>query len=215
MWARLCGACPSCRRSSSLICGFEGLGIPGISTTYTNLDCPQLQPSIYFPTQLEILANICSIFRDKEPSQGAIKKHGWSVLVDEVTNEPRARYSASQDSIVGVCREHAHQTDLSSLSDNPVEKLQDVQAALKSGKCHLAKEITVVALAPFAATDYNARVFLASPTCKTESEEFQLALIQQVLFCWKLSPRGKLPFGKIWTFATDGDPKRRRAVHGI
>ncbi|CEL58799.1 hypothetical protein RSOLAG1IB_12200 [Rhizoctonia solani AG-1 IB] len=55
-------------------------------------------------------------------------------------------------------------------------------------------------------------VVLMSGTCKTESVDSQLALLKIVYQAYKKSPNGAAALGPIWSFATDGDARRRLAL---
>jgi hypothetical protein len=135
-------------------------------------------------------------------------------MLDKVAVEPRLRYSAQQDAVSGVCREHAERADLCAMSirDSPVDTLFKTKALLDAGKCHPAAEATMAAIAKFGKSDYHACVILGSSTCKTEKATKQAELIEQILKCWKQSPDGECKHGPIWSVCTDGDARRRLAI---
>ncbi|KAG8697896.1 hypothetical protein FRC08_006250 [Ceratobasidium sp. 394] len=198
---------------------YRGLGLPGLTTTYQQMNCPHLRPSIYFPTTADVSFNIASMFRPiHEPSasnQSQPCRRLWSILIDEVAVEKRPHYYSSGDAIAGICREHSSSLDLTAVTSRGLAGIQAVQASLESSACHHAREATVVAIAGFGkeAIDYSACVVLVSGTCKTESERDGFQLIHTVIESWKVSPQGEAMHGPIASLATDGDPTRRRAFH--
>ncbi|KAG9075570.1 hypothetical protein FRC06_010019, partial [Ceratobasidium sp. 370] len=58
-------------------------------------------------------------------------------------------------------------------------------------------------------------VVLISGTCKTEPVEDQKALISLVLEAWATSTYGESALGSVWSIATDGDARRRQAIHAL
>lgn len=200
---------------------FKGLGLPGLSTVYARMDCPELCPSIRFPTLLEVTKNVSSMFREvtgststsTSPSPSRRRLH--SILIDEVALERRPRYFAAEDAVVGICREHSQSLDLTQISHRGLPALEAIHAALESGSCHRAREATVVAIAGFSPTpnEFGARPVLVSGTCKAESERDGARLVQTVLQARRDSPQGEALHGPIISLATDGDPTRRRAFY--
>lgn len=198
----------------------KGLGLPSLSTTYRNSHSPELIPSIYSPTSDEVLRNVESMFSlpfSSMPTASAapntLRKRGFSLLTDEIALEEHPQYSASLDSLVGFCREHSSSLPLSKVSQSSLQCLQSIQDSLRSGACHIAKEATVVALAPFGETDYSARVVMLSGTCKSESDQAHFDVLKAVIDAWNSSPHGAAKHGELWSLATDGEGRRRRAIH--
>ncbi|KAG9074525.1 hypothetical protein FRC06_010623, partial [Ceratobasidium sp. 370] len=161
----------------------------------------------------DVLTNLHSICGSAQ--KGAPGIRGFSVLIDEIALEERLRYSVAEDAILGVCREHAGICETWSLTGRPVSHLQDLKALLDAGEGHRAKEATMVALAPFGGSNYGPMVVLISGTCKTELVEDQKALISLVLEAWAMSPCGEQALGPVWSIATDGDSRRRQAIHSL
>ncbi|KEP46198.1 hypothetical protein V565_212800, partial [Rhizoctonia solani 123E] len=202
-----------------------GIGLPGLSTTHRNMNCPRICLSIYAPSVLDISSNITSVFRPVQapttdaPSTNTntlpARKRLWSILIDEVAIERRPRYDSSSDSIAGICRDHASKFDLNAVSSRGLEGIRAVQAALDAGHCHRAKEATVIAIAGFGAEPhiYAARMIALSGTCKAESEEAGYLVIVYTIESWDVSPHGRAMHGPISSLETDGDPKRRRIFH--
>ncbi|KAG8680232.1 hypothetical protein FRC09_018382, partial [Ceratobasidium sp. 395] len=198
----------------------KGQGLPSLSTTYRNSHYPTLSPSVSFPTISEILSNIQALFAlpaastsPKDPKTLAPKLRGFSLLTDEISLEERPEFCAFLDALIGFCREHSMGLPLTNISSHPLESLEAIRKALEAGTCHLAKEATVVALAPFGSEDYSARVVLMSGTCKTESDMSHYELLKLVIEAWNSSPHGAVTHGPLWSLATDGEGRRRRAIH--
>ncbi|KDN34835.1 hypothetical protein RSAG8_12105, partial [Rhizoctonia solani AG-8 WAC10335] len=192
----------------------KAMHLPGISTVRSQLDLPQLRPSIGFPTKDELMTNIQTSFGPEASKSGPGMQTGLSLMLDEIAIEPRLRYSIQQDSVVGACRDHGSQHILENLSSqkDALQAILDIQAQLGSGACHRATEATMAAIARFGKLNYLAALILASGTCKTEKAPDQARLIELILQSWKESPFGEAMHGPIWSICTDGDAKRRLAL---
>ncbi|KAG8711009.1 hypothetical protein FRC08_016445 [Ceratobasidium sp. 394] len=188
--------------------------LPSISTIHSRLTLPRLLPSIGFPTPLELTENIKSFFGQVKDDSTQLSCTGVSVMIDELAMEPRPRYDTHQDTVIGLCREHAALVDLRDLTtkSDPIDALLRTKSLLDSGQCHRATEATMVAIARFGESNYNAAVILASGTCKTETAAAQAHLIGLVFDSWRTSPYGEAQNGPIWSVSTDGDPRRRVAT---
>lgn len=161
----------------------------------------------------EVLANVQSICGPAQAATPGIR--GFSVMIDEIALEERLRYSTAEDAILGICREHASVCETRNMTGRPISHLMELKTLLDSGECHRAKEATLVALAPFGPTNYGPMVVLISGTCKTESVDDQGALLSLVIDAWKQSPYGESALGSVWSIATDGDARRRQAIHRL
>jgi len=136
---------------------------------------------------------------------------GYVLMIDEVSLDERPRYDTTHDSVLGICREHGSQYDLSVTLEN----LLELQLGLRDGTIHRAKEATVVSLAPFSETHYNPTPIIISGTCKTERDVQQAKWINRSLEAWESNPHGQAVRGLIWSIATDGDAVQRKAVHHV
>ncbi|KAG9089573.1 hypothetical protein FRC06_001483, partial [Ceratobasidium sp. 370] len=166
-----------------------------------------------FPTLDELFANIktvCALARAT-----ASLFCGYSLLIDEIAAEERMRYCAGEDVLLGLCREHASAFDTQHMTGRPISYLYELKELLDSGVCHRAKEATVVAVAPFSEQGYSPKVILISGTCKTETVKDQRSLICLSIQAWNQSPYGQSALGNLWSIATDGDARRRQAIHSI
>ncbi|KDN35862.1 hypothetical protein RSAG8_11224, partial [Rhizoctonia solani AG-8 WAC10335] len=189
--------------------------LPSISTVNGRLNLPRLLPSVGFPLESEILANIESFFGPNAPGYGSRNTCvGLSLMIDEIAIEPRLRYSIQQDTVLGFSREDSHLTHLNEMStcSNPVDALLEAKALLDSGKCHRATEASMVAIARFGSSDYNPAILAASGTCKTEKWPDQARWIGRALHSWEISPYGEVMYGPIWSVNSDGDAARRLAL---
>ncbi|KAG8697056.1 hypothetical protein FRC08_006762 [Ceratobasidium sp. 394] len=192
----------------SKICSF-----PSEPTVNRHTERAYIRPSIAFPILEELLANIKSVCAHSRATTSVSR--GFSLLIDEIATEERMTYSVAEDAILGLCREHASVFDTQNMTGRPISCLYDLKKLLDSGACHRAKEATVVSVAPFSKEDYSPKVILVSGTCKTESVQDQRSLIVLAIRAWNESPHGRSALGKLWSIATDGDPRRRQASHSI
>jgi hypothetical protein len=192
----------------------KAMHLPSISAVRNRLHLPQLLPSIGFPTRDELLENIKSFFGPDATRSNPCLRTGLSLMIDEIAIESRLRYSIQQDSVVGLCREHASQINLTNMSirSDALDALLKAKPLLDSAVCHRATESTMAAIARFGQSNYNPAVILASGTCKREKTPDQARLIGLILESWKESPYGEAAHGEIWSACTDGDPGRRRAM---
>ncbi|KAG8687113.1 hypothetical protein FRC11_007774, partial [Ceratobasidium sp. 423] len=193
----------------------EALNLPSLSTIYRHAERSYLRPSIAFPTEDEVLANIESMCGRAKPALPSPGIRGCSILIDEIALEERVRYSTAEDALIGFCRECISKPHLQNITGRPVEHLFALKKLLDAGKCHRAKEATVVAIAPFGPSHYAPMVIIMSGTCKTETVDSQLQLLKLAYKGYKNSPHGAAALGPIWSFATDGDARRRLALYRL
>ncbi|KAG8692622.1 hypothetical protein FRC09_011076 [Ceratobasidium sp. 395] len=161
----------------------KAMHLPSISTLRARLDLPQLLPSVGFPTKGEITTNIESFFGQNTKRASPRSRVGHSLLMDELSAEPRLRYYRKLGVIIGFGRHFDHLIDMKNLSTRPdaLEVLLKLKALLDSGVIKRATEVTMAAIARFGQTDYNPAIILASGTCKTEKAPEQARLIQLIL----------------------------------
>ena len=90
--------------------------------------------------------------------------------------------------MLGVCREHGRDLDVRVRGYTSLTAIAD---ALKCGKAHYAKEITVLALVPNRAEQYKAIPVAASGTCKKdETANSLLPYYREVIKVWYNDARG-------------------------
>ncbi|KAG8681361.1 hypothetical protein FRC11_001206, partial [Ceratobasidium sp. 423] len=81
------------------------LNMPSLSTVYRHAERTYMRPSIAFPTEDEVLANIESMCGRAKVATPATGIRGCSILIDEIALEERVRYSTAEDALVGLSRE--------------------------------------------------------------------------------------------------------------
>ncbi|KAG8692772.1 hypothetical protein FRC11_003378, partial [Ceratobasidium sp. 423] len=191
------------------------LNMPSLSTVYRHAERTYMRPSIAFPTEDEVLANVESMCRRAKATTPPTGVRGFSVLIDEIALEERIRYSAAEDTLVGFCRECTTPGETQNITGRPISHLFGLRKLLDSGEIHRAKEATVVAIAPFGPSNYAPMVIMMSGTCKAETVDDHLALLRLSYKSYKSSPYGAAALGPIWSFATDGDACRRLALYRL
>ncbi|KIO25132.1 hypothetical protein M407DRAFT_211121, partial [Tulasnella calospora MUT 4182] len=184
----------------------KGLALPCLSTIRKHALPPKITPSSYFPKQEEITNNINNCFR----LRSFRKPRGFEVMMDELSLEERPRYHHPTNMVLGLCREHSTAFDLEVTSVSPLYALAE---GLKKKEVHYAKEGTVVAIAPLSGEDYRPSIVMLSGTCKTESDVEQGKWIALIATSWHEAEFGEPSHGEIWSFSSDGDGTRRRAMH--
>ncbi|KAJ7724821.1 hypothetical protein DFH07DRAFT_758857 [Mycena maculata] len=152
--------------------------------------------------------NLDAMFGAMDPSTRP--RTGFSLLIDEISLEQRARYYRWDNTIGGICREHSH---LAALTVDNAESIQKVAEQVREGVCHLGKEATVVAIASYSREDYHARPIIVSVTDKTEKAPAQAAWMRTLMECW--DGKWEELLGPIFGFASDGDTVHRLAMHEL
>ncbi|KAJ7683107.1 hypothetical protein B0H17DRAFT_1160967 [Mycena rosella] len=197
-------------------------GLASISTVRRDKKIPHLLPSIGIPTQEEISANISSFLNPdiKPPPQplpgGALS--GNVLMFDGLALETKCCYCPYRNTILGLCREHAHRVDT---QVDSLESVENVRLALQKdakdpGKVCFGSDATVVAIAPYARDDHYTPVpLVVSPSDKTEKGVELAKWIQVVLDTWDSHPQGRILHGEIDALASDGDSGFRLAKHLI
>ncbi|EJD39840.1 hypothetical protein AURDEDRAFT_70847, partial [Auricularia subglabra TFB-10046 SS5] len=158
----------------------SGLGIPSVSTLRRHTLIASLLTSPGRPTPAEIEYNVQSCFEEVEEVLKTRKVVHQVLQLDELKVEPRPRWDDKSDMIIGICREHGHRVSLKFTSHREVDELM---AALRAGKVHMAVEATVGAIAPLCAETrlYSARPILISGSCKKETADEHATVIQTAL----------------------------------
>ncbi|CAE6517396.1 unnamed protein product [Rhizoctonia solani] len=193
----------------------KSLSLPSISTVNRHAERAYMRPSIATPTKDEVMANIKSMCGHAKSVVPLTGLRGFSVLIDEIALEERIRYSTPEDALVGFARETISPEQVQNMTGRPISHLFALKRLLDSGECQLATEATVVAIAPFGPTNYTPMVIAMSGTCKTETVDGQLSLLKTVYQAYNESPHGAAALGPIWSFATDGDARRRLALYRL
>ncbi|KII84375.1 hypothetical protein PLICRDRAFT_701936 [Plicaturopsis crispa FD-325 SS-3] len=188
----------------------HAIGTPSMSTSRRNSHRLSIIPCTAAPSDEEIDHNLHSNFSNTGVAFGR-PLTGHAFLIDEISLDERPRYHRPNNSIVGLCREHAPVDG--GLEIESVESVEKIASMINKGDCHLGKEATVLAVASFSSEDYHARPIIVSPTCKTENSK------DQAVWIWRAVERYRLFYadarGMIWCISTDGDGVRRPALHSL
>jgi hypothetical protein len=116
-------------------------GTPSVSTIQTRTSVPQIISSPSFPTRAEIERNITTSFEGLlDVLTGSMQHLHAIIMFDELSTEKRPGWDDKSNKILGVCREHGHDTSLEFTSE---EDLQALWEELGCGKIHLAHEVRV------------------------------------------------------------------------
>jgi hypothetical protein len=137
-------------------------------------------------------------------------KSPWSLMIDEVSVEERARYKHDTNEVLGFCIEHTGEI---SIQLGSLEDLLGLVGQVESNGIHLAKEAYMVAVAPHRATGYRAMPLLVAGTCKGRNEELQKLAITIVTEEWQATVADE--FGSVYDVASDGDGIRRRLFNKL
>jgi hypothetical protein len=155
----------------------------------------------------DLLHNIEVMFWNLETNQ----KVGMTLCIDEIASDGRLCWIPATDDIAGLC-EHASQLSSTKFGKS-LDTVRAVAEAVRSGRIHVGQEIMVAAFARNDDNDYGAKPVLILPTCKRGSYEYAALIWEMLRQAWRISPYGEAKHGKIWSLASDGDPKRRPALY--
>lgn len=188
--------------------------LPSIRTLARNTTFTRIMPSLGMPLSAEIRFNVEEIFVSKlahaHPGSKFDIRTGMSVMWDEISQEEVSCYFPHLDSVGGLCREHSHlvNTRLTSF-DNALSMAR----ALAEGTVHYGKEASVIALGSLDNRLRGAFPIMVSPTCKKETPEASVHILETVLGVWRMV--GRCIYGEIWTFTSDGDANRRVIIYRL
>ncbi|KAF9042843.1 hypothetical protein BDZ89DRAFT_1201584 [Hymenopellis radicata] len=185
--------------------------IPSLSTLRRNSTMPRIRPSYGAPTQVEIKSNIEAVLSPEELT--ASRKSGevchQVVMFDEISVEKRARWDDLTNYFLGQCREHGERV---SLEFNGVDDMEELFRSFDCGDVHYASEATIGALGIL--TDntriYGARPILVSGTCKRETSEEHVKVLQTVLDA--VDSKKEETKLRVVSIASDGETKRGGAL---
>lgn len=176
--------------------------LPSYRTIGRHRKVPQLIPSIYAPTYLEVSRNLSIFFNPKERPVSSTAGH--SLLIDGVALEEKCRWLCSSNSAIGLCREHASSLDLQIQNPQSITLIQDALDQ-DEPRVHYASEATVGAIGPFRPSNYSAIPLALSGSCKAETGDRMALWLQDVVHAWNDEPSGAAAHGPIWSIATDGE----------
>ncbi|KAK6996107.1 hypothetical protein R3P38DRAFT_2480378, partial [Favolaschia claudopus] len=128
-------------------------------------------------------------------------KHGYCLMIDGLHLCQRCRWHRPTNLILGLCREHSGDLDLS------MDSIDSVLAVLEavhgdSPTCHYGREATVAAVAPFSSEDYHGLPIVQTQTCKSEKGPGFANLLSSIMEQWELNATDN---ADIWVLGIDGD----------
>ncbi|KAJ7657436.1 hypothetical protein DFH06DRAFT_1090907 [Mycena polygramma] len=183
------------------------LNLPS-ATTVAESNPPRLIPSVGTPKAAEIAANISTFF----PASTGQPKVGHCLMIDGLHLCQRCRWYRPTNQIIGLCREHSGELDLSmSTMDSVLAVLEAVHG--DSPTCHYGREATVAAVAPFRSENYHGLPIVQTQTCKSEKGVGFTALLNSILVQWEL--HGGPNNGDLWVVGIDGDPVFREGAFKV
>ena len=156
---------------------------------------------------------------------------GWTLIMDEVAVDECVRWSAHGNCLLGACCQHGPRSAGTVYHSQPVaERMFD---GLRTGRLtsqvegaiHMAKECNVICVMPMGGqrTVGNDKMpvsrlipVAAVGTCKKESVEHNVEMIEAIETAWELAQQEMKKVGKdlgpMRRLGTDGDGKRRQAA---
>ncbi|KAJ6601842.1 hypothetical protein DFH09DRAFT_1069394 [Mycena vulgaris] len=184
----------------------HGMGLPSLRTLRRHLAFTRIMPTIGWISAPDIEHNIKEVVL--KPRQAAEQKveglRGVTIMIDEVALEERAVHFRHNNSIGGICWRHSSAVDLVLKT---FEGAVTLSKAIKNGTVHLGKEMTVCAVGIFG--ENGTYPILAVPSCKHVNAEDSGTIYEIVTSTWNRVAAGIV--GPIWSWATDGDMRRRIA----
>ncbi|KAF8262083.1 hypothetical protein EI94DRAFT_1773276 [Lactarius quietus] len=184
-------------------------GIPAPSTVRRHTMIPPLICSPSYPLVRDLEANLVAAFDRLSPNLAARGRLHAVLMLDEIAQETRPRWCDRTNQILGWCQEH---TKGKCMDFNSIADAELLFGEMVSGNVHLAHEATigVIGLLCNNSRFYSAKPFLISGSCKKESAEDHLTLIQTALDVIK--GVDALQNTQVVSIASDGEAKRGKAL---
>ncbi|KAF8265191.1 hypothetical protein EI94DRAFT_1772435 [Lactarius quietus] len=184
-------------------------GIPAPSTVRRRTMIPPLICSPSYPLVRDLEANLVAAFDSLSPNLAAQGRLHAVLMLDEIVQETRLQWCDRTNQILGWCREHMKGKcmDFNSIADAEL-----LFGEMVSRNVHLAHEATigVIGLLCNNSRFYSAKPFLISGSCKKESAEDHLTLIQTALDAIK--GVDALQNTRVVSIASDSEAKRGKAL---
>ena len=134
----------------------------------------------------------------------------WLFIIDDVAVDERIRWDQWTNRIVGLCREHSHDVNVTFDSTDVLDRLK---YAIDQGKVHYGSEATVGALVPLRGNNYSAIPLFVSLTCKKDETASSLAPFMEHFFsAWYADSRGYKQRGPCGACISDGAANFRLAA---
>ncbi|KAK6971609.1 hypothetical protein R3P38DRAFT_2813660 [Favolaschia claudopus] len=168
----------------------------------------------------DVLQNIAALFGPYTDKPGAkpslsverpVQLHGYTLSFDEVASDPRLDYMAGTDTIGGLCLEHIDALTTVKVGKD-ISSVEAAAAAVRTGKVHIASEISVGAISRLSQTGYGAKPVFMAPSCKKGGWRDLLKNMEIVVEAWRRSEHGEAKHGPLLSVASDGAAGRRAAM---
>ncbi|KIJ59298.1 hypothetical protein HYDPIDRAFT_60297, partial [Hydnomerulius pinastri MD-312] len=187
----------------------QRLALPSLRTLRNKMSFVKIAPTVGRISSESVKQNIQDVVLAPRLQTGVTTRCGVSILIDETALEEAAVYLNQSNCVGGLCWNHSHLID-------PVlhnyQSALNIADALKSGKVHLGKEMTVAGVHVFG--EDGVYPLIAAPTCKTEEAPDMEFIFDTLMDAWTAMGADKV-VGDIWSVATDGDSTRRKAGHKL
>ncbi|KAK7007109.1 hypothetical protein R3P38DRAFT_3325559 [Favolaschia claudopus] len=144
-------------------------------------------------------------------SMRPVQLHGYTLSFDEVASDPRLDYMAGTDTIGGLCLEHIDALTTVKVGKD-ISSVEAAAAAVRTGKVHIASEISVGAISRLSQTGYGAKPVFMAPSCKKGGWRDLLKNMEIVVEAWRRSEHGEAKHGPLLSVASDGAAGRRAAM---
>ncbi|KAJ3874253.1 hypothetical protein F5051DRAFT_336129 [Lentinula edodes] len=186
-------------------------GYPALSTIRKHRPVAKLLPCLAPPTRNDIWLNMNALLDPEVRTPPHLLKSGKLpgvvVMIDGVALEEVCRYDSVRDSVVGICREHCGKIKLRVDSYKALETIADaLESGNSTGKCHLGKDGTVLAIATVTDSEhYNPIPLILSPSCKKETGFVLKDWLKLFIQVWREHPYGEAKYGPIQSVASDGE----------
>ena len=99
-----------------------------------------------------------------------------TLKMDEIATESRLRWCNKDNQILGLCYQHSHDTNM---TFNSIDDVHVVREEIQAGRIHRTNETLVVACGEVG-NGGKVQSILALPSCKAESDQFQLMIAATV-----------------------------------
>ncbi|KAJ7477836.1 hypothetical protein B0H11DRAFT_2281259 [Mycena galericulata] len=182
----------------------HGLGLPSLRTLRNHMAFTRIMPTVGTISVADIVHNIKEVILKPREAAGKKGLRGVSLLIDEVALEERAGHFRHNNMVGGLCWRHSSRVNLCL---NSYQAAVDIATALKNGKVHLGKEMTVVSASCFG--ESGTYPIMALPSCKHVGPDESGLIYETVTKAWR--EHAAATVGEQWSWSTDGDSSRRRA----
>ncbi|KAJ6544738.1 hypothetical protein B0H10DRAFT_1853421, partial [Mycena sp. CBHHK59/15] len=180
------------------------LCLPSLHTLRRHMAFTHVMPTIGTISVVDIIHNIKEVVLKPRDATRHTKLRRVSMMIDEVALEERAIHFRHTNSVGGLCWCHSTLVDLVLKT---YEGVLVLAKAIKDGKVHLAKEMTVVVASCFG--ESGTYLILTLPSCKHVNAEDSGTIYEVVTAAWDTLGLGADKVGPIWSWATDSDMRHR------